>query len=55
MAKKHRNSPERAEMLEKRRRDQEARGPASSMRGVPAWMNRRTRKPHENNRQKGIR
>lgn len=50
MAKKQRNSPERALMLEERRFRQKARS-GGTMRGVPAWKNRRTGEPHEHARQ----
>jgi hypothetical protein len=45
------NSPERAEMLKARRRGQRAHA-GNPMRGYPASINRRTDKPHENNRER---
>lgn len=55
MSKKQRNSPERTEMLGARRLDRRSRGPASSLRGVPASINRRTGQPHLHLREKARR
>jgi len=52
MAKKQRNSPERADAMSRRGAEQWARSGSLRMAGVPAWRNRRTRKPHEHNRRK---
>ena len=55
MAKKQRNSPERADAMSRRGAEQWARSGSLRMVGVPAWQNRRTRKPHEHNRQRARR
>lgn len=50
-----RNSPERADMLAVRARNQRNRTGSMSVVGLPAWKNRRTGKPHDHARAKARR